>query len=120
VPLTNVKPTGAPVPIAGPTTITPSSVGTYYGQTLVWLSAQTLTMINGLPNGFRCRCQPPPSGNASIASDGVTLLNGATSTVTRALALNVLFEIVQIGLDSYAVDGVGGSGVAVTFYYMGF
>jgi len=105
MPLTNIAPLQSPITIAAATTITPVNAGAYYDQTLVWSGAQTLTINSGLPNGWRCRCRPPASGNASIASDGTVLLNTATTTVTRSLSSNIMFSITQIAADSYAVTG---------------
>lgn len=105
MPLTNIDPLQAPISIAADTTITPSTAGAYYGQTLVFAQAQTLTINSGLPNGFYVYIRPPASGNASIASDGTVLLNAATTTLTRALSGNPMISIRQIGADSYAVTG---------------
>jgi hypothetical protein len=105
MPLTNINPLQAPITIAAATTISPSTAQQYYDQMLVFSGAQTVTLNSGLPNGFRLRCRPPASGNASIASDGTVLLNGATTTVTRALSSNITFNVMQIAADSYAVTG---------------
>ncbi len=104
MPLTNILPLQSPISIAAATTIDAVTAERYYGQTLSFASAQTLTLSAGLPNGFWCRISPPASGDASIASSGGTLLNGATTTLTRAAA-NILIWVAQIAADSYAVTG---------------
>lgn len=65
----------------------------------------TLTVNTGLPAGFACTVIP--SGTTSIASGGGTLLNGATSTLTRADSANVIFGIVGRAsvANSYVVNG---------------
>ena len=75
------------------------------GKTLVFSGAYTVTIPPGMSTGFGFAAKPPASGNASIArATGVTL-NGATSTITRALAGNILFAVVQDAADSYSVTG---------------
>jgi hypothetical protein len=47
----------------------------------------------------------------SIASDGVVLLNGLTTTVAASISSTYLFQVEQVGVDSYAVTvPIGGGG----------
>ena len=99
---------GGNVTISGDVTITASNAATYNGQTLIWSTAATVTLSAGLPDGFGFAGRPPASGNASIASantGGLPTLDGATTTVTRALASNKLFAVTDIGADAYTVSG---------------
>lgn len=96
---------GGVVSISGDVTITSGNAATYNGMTLVFAAAHTVTLDVGLPSNFGFAAQPPVSGNASIASDGTVLLNGATTTITRALSGNVLFGVAAVGTNSYAVTG---------------
>lgn len=74
------------------------------GLTLECTATVTLTVPVGLAN-FGCAIIP--SGTTSIASDGTALLNGGTSTVTRAAGSNALFAIQcrASAVDSYVVTG---------------
>jgi hypothetical protein len=65
----------------------------------------TITVPINLPAGFNCRVIP--SGTTSIASSGGTLLNGATTTLTRTAAANPIFDIVArfSAKNSYVVTG---------------
>jgi hypothetical protein len=67
--------------------------------------AVTLTIPSGLAAGFTCTVIP--SGTTSIASAGGTLLNGATTTVTRADSANFMFRVQSraSAADSYVVTG---------------
>lgn len=75
------------------------------GQTLECTATVTLTVPTGLPAGFQCAILP--SGTTSIASGGGTLLNGATSTLTRADSSNAVFAIIGLAsaANSYKVSG---------------
>jgi len=77
------------------------------GKTLECSATITLTVPAGLVSGFSCHIIP--SGTTSIASGGGTLLNGATTTVTRiaATAANARFSLVPraSAADSYVVTG---------------
>ena len=76
------------------------------GQIIECLSAGiTLTVPSGLSSNWNC--QVIPNGTTSIASSGGTLLNGATTTLTRATASNPLFAIVSrmSAKGSYVVTG---------------
>lgn len=75
------------------------------GLTLECTATVTLTVPAGLPAGFQCAVLA--SGTTSVASGGGTLLNGATSTLTRAAATNTAFAIIgrASAVDSYAVTG---------------
>jgi hypothetical protein len=65
----------------------------------------TLTVPAGLAANFGCAVIP--KGTTSIASAGGALLNGATSTITRADSANSLFAVVSraSAADSYVVTG---------------
>ncbi len=66
----------------------------------------TLTVPVGLPLDFWCFVIP--NGTTSIASDGTALLNGATTTITRAAATaaNTMFQIrMKSTANSFAVTG---------------
>ena len=55
----------------------------------------TLTVpsgANALPAGFCCNVIP--FGTITVQSDGTSLLNGATTAITRAATSNLLFAIV--------------------------
>lgn len=75
------------------------------GKTLEVTATITLTVPVGLPTGFACAIIP--SGTTSIASSGGALLNGATTTLTRAATGNTLVAIVgrASAADSYVVTG---------------
>jgi hypothetical protein len=74
------------------------------GQTLETTGAVTLTVPVGLGQPFNCRVTL--GGALSVASDGTALLNGATTTLTRALATNPFIEIHgRLTANSYAVNG---------------
>lgn len=75
------------------------------GQTLECTATVTLTVPVGLEANFGCAVIP--NGTTSIASSGGALLNGATSTLTRAAANNPLVAIVAraSAVDSYVVTG---------------
>lgn len=86
-------------------TINAANCSDYWGRTLVFGSAQTVTFAAGLPTGFACAFVPPGSGNGSIASDGTMQLNGATTTLTRASASNAIFAAVAYGQNKLSVSG---------------
>lgn len=75
------------------------------GQTLECTTTLTLTMPVGLVSDFACAIIP--SGTTSIASDGTALLNGATTTLTRAAASNAMVAIQAriSAANSYVVTG---------------
>jgi hypothetical protein len=76
------------------------------GQTLECTAGSiTLTVPAGLDRNFGCAIIP--NGTTSIASSGGALLNGATTTLTRAAATNALLAIVAraSAIDSYVVTG---------------
>ncbi len=75
------------------------------GRTLECTATVTLTIPKGLPEDFACAIIP--SGTTSIASAGGTLLNGATTTLTRAASGNTTFAIQarKSAADSYVVTG---------------
>lgn len=77
------------------------------GQTLEVTGSNTLTIKSGLPDGFAVVVMPAVGVTVSIASDGQALLNGATTTLTRAQASNTLFAIQARAStsNSYAVSG---------------
>lgn len=85
------------------------AVASDHGATLVFSGAYTITIrpasVVAYPHGFGFAARPPDSGNASIAVVSPATLNGAGTTVTRALAGNILFAVAQIGTDAYAVTG---------------
>lgn len=65
-----------------------------------------ITVPAGLPEGFRCKLIP--FGTHDIISAGGTLLNGATTTLTRTSASNQTFEVIGrvSASNSYVVTGV--------------
>lgn len=75
------------------------------GKLLVFGGAYTVTVPKGMSAGFGFAAKPPASGNASIARATDVTLNGGTSTLTRALASNIVFSVVQDAADSYSVTG---------------
>lgn len=93
---------GIPVPVASSRALTAAD----NGMVLECTATVTLTVPAGLPNGFACAVIP--SGTTSIASSGGALLNGATSTLTRAAATNAMFAIQEraSATDSFVVSGV--------------
>lgn len=69
-------------------------------------SGVTLTMPNsGMPADFACAIIP--NGTTSVASAGTALLNGATTTLTRAAASNPMFAVQAraSAANSYVVSG---------------
>lgn len=68
-------------------------------------SGLTLTVPLGLGSNFGCAIIP--NGTTSIASSGGTLLNGATSTLTRAASGNAAVAIIPriSAVNSYVVTG---------------
>jgi hypothetical protein len=96
---------GEPIAIGGAISIGPENANIFQGRTLVFSTAATVTLKVGLPANFGFAVRPPSSGNASIASDGVVTLNGATTTLTRTVASNTLFGVSAIGVNAYAVTG---------------
>lgn len=96
---------GTPTAINGDISIGPENAASFQGQTLVFSTAATVTLKVGLPANFGFAVRPPGAGNASIASDGTTTLNGAGATITRTLANNILFGVSAIGVNAYAVTG---------------
>jgi hypothetical protein len=75
------------------------------GKTLECTGTVTLTVPINLQSNFGCAIIP--NGTTSIASSGGALLNGATSTLTRAAASNAVFAIVPraSAANSYVVTG---------------
>jgi hypothetical protein len=75
------------------------------GLTIECTTTLTLTVPAGLGAGFGVAIIP--SGTTSVASSGGVLLNGATTTLTRAAASNALFAIQgrASATDSYVVTG---------------
>lgn len=75
------------------------------GKTLECTATVTLTVPPGLMSNFGCAIIP--NGTTSIASSGGALLNGATSTLTRAASSNAIFAIVPraSAANSYVVTG---------------
>ncbi len=99
---------GGSVSVSGDVTINSANANTYNGMTLIFSAAATVTLAAGLPENFGFVVRPPASGNASIASantGGLPTLDGATATLTRALAGNKLFAVVWIAADTYTVTG---------------
>lgn len=87
--------TNSTVQIGANVTITTANQATYNGKTLEFGGAYTVTISQGLVNDFGFAGISPPTGNASIASDGTTTLNGATTTLTRAYATQAMFTVTQ-------------------------
>ncbi len=77
------------------------------GKTLEVTTALTLTVPDGLRASFGCNVIPPASGNVTIARSGTTLLNGGSSSLTRAAASNAMFGIQAraSSANSYVVTG---------------
>lgn len=77
------------------------------GITLECTTTLSITVPIGLRSGFMCRILT--SGTTSFVSSGGTLLNGATTTVTRAAATAANTQVALIGLgsaaNSYAITG---------------
>jgi hypothetical protein len=75
------------------------------GKVLECIATSTLTVPIGLKPGFRCTILA--SGTTSVAASGGALVNGATSTLTRAAASNPAFDIIArvSAVDSYLVTG---------------
>ena len=93
---------GVPVLVASSRALTTADNGRVLECTAGGL---TLTVPAGLGDGFAVVVIP--SGTTSVASSGGALLNGATTTLTRATASNAMFAIQERGsaLDSYVVTG---------------
>jgi hypothetical protein len=75
------------------------------GATLVLTGAWTLTMVPGLNSGWSCAIAPPASGVVTVAASGGATLNGAATSITRAVAANILFSVVNNGTNTYLVTG---------------
>jgi hypothetical protein len=75
------------------------------GATLDVSDTVALTVPAGLPTDFGCAIIP--TGTITIVSGGGTLLNGATTTLSRAASSNSIFAIVHRATtaDSYIVNG---------------
>jgi len=93
------------VQITANVTVNAANAAAYNGQTLVWSGAWTVTLSAGLPPGFGFAGRPPASGNASVAVAGGVTIDGAGTTITRALASNKLFAVQGIGTDTYTATG---------------
>ena len=98
-------PAGNTVQITANVTINAANATTYNGQILEFTGAYTVTIDAGCPANFGFAGIPPATGVASIASDGTTLLNGATTTITISAASYVMFAIAQrnTNANSYVV-----------------
>jgi hypothetical protein len=98
-----------PLPIAVGTnlTINADNAPTYDGATLEITTALSITLSAGLPLGFSIIVMPPAGGNVSIVSAGGVLLNGSTTTITRAAAQNAAFAALPRATvaNSYVVTG---------------
>lgn len=81
-------------------TIDANNAPVFNGKTLRFEAAYTLTLAAGLPPGFNFAYVPPASGNASFASDGTVLFNGATTTITKA-ASDIGGAMVNYDVDAY-------------------
>lgn len=97
-----------PILIDRDTIINTTNVNDYDGATLEFTGAFTVTigLVNSL--GFGFAVIPPAAGNATIASGHASvLLNGATTSITRAAASNAAFSVIQRASDqnSYVVTG---------------
>lgn len=75
------------------------------GKTLECTGTVTLTVPTGLMTNFGCAIIP--NGTTSVASSGGALINGATTTLTRAASANAVFAIVPraSAANSYVVTG---------------
>lgn len=101
-------PSVQPILIGADITITARSANQFDGATLEFAGAYTVTLGLGLPAGFGFAAIPPASGDATIASGHASvLLNGATTSLTRAAASNAAFSVMQRASDanSYVVTG---------------
>jgi hypothetical protein len=98
---------GGTAALSASLTITPANAAQYNGQTFEMTTAVTITLAVGLPSGFGFAVIPPATGNATIASDGTVLLNGATTALTRTAASNAAFAVIQrvSSANSYVVSG---------------
>lgn len=100
---------GASVPIliSSNMVINSRNVNIYDKQILEFSAAFTITIDAVAHFGFGFTVIPPASGNASIATTGGVLLNGAGTTITRAAAGNQTFSVIQraSNQDSYVVTG---------------
>jgi hypothetical protein len=72
-----------------------ANAATYNGKVLEFTGAFSVTLGAGLPGNFGFGYIPPATGNASFISDGTTLLNGATTTLTRSAAQVVMGAVTQ-------------------------
>ena len=96
---------GGYVTVASNTTITTANAADYNGKVITFSAAATLTLSPDL-GVFSCRCKTPPTGNASIARSGAPVtINGGTSTVTRALAQQRIFDVFTAAADAFEVTG---------------
>lgn len=76
------------------------------GQTFEVASALTMTFPVGLNWSQGIIVQIPAAGTITFASDGTTLLNGATSSQTRTITNQRLVQVVpRFAQDSYDVTG---------------
>lgn len=75
------------------------------GATLECTATVTLSVPWGLPASFGCAIIP--SGTTTISSLNATLLNGATTDITRIAASNAMFAIIARASvqNSYVVTG---------------
>lgn len=67
----------------------------------------TFTVRSDLPDGFACAFLPLSGVTVTLASDGTSTLNGATTSLTRAQSSNVMFALQQFRSTrtAYAVTG---------------
>lgn len=98
----SITPVG--IPVAASRTI---NVGDN-GATIVPSATLTLTVPEGLPDGFRCDVAAS-AGTTSVAKAGTVTLNGAGTTLTRlfSTAANTQFQIKKSvnGAETYIVTG---------------
>jgi hypothetical protein len=96
-----VAPNSDTVQITGNVVISVANANfaTYNGKVLEFTGAYSVTIGAGGPAGFGFAGIVPASGSASLVSDGTSQLNGATTTLTRALPQR-LFTVTQRNTNS--------------------
>lgn len=90
----------ADIPINASLTINLANCGLYFGRTLTLSGAYTITLALDLHRSFQCAVNSE-GHTASVASDGTTLLGGATTTLTRT----GFFAIIGDGPKSFTITG---------------
>lgn len=100
--MVGAQPVSATSTVASSRSLTPAD----NGQTLeITASSVAITVPTGLPSSFSCIIIP--NTGTTIVSSGGTLLNGATTTLTREGSVNTYFGIIGLASasNSYKVGG---------------